>query len=123
MPGRRSRDPRRRPAQAAPLAPPVAQDLPAQAQLVAVPLRLALTDHPDDEASNALLYEGAPWSVRLAAKLLREAALGPQSAWWPYLQVHAVLRCAALCCAALRCALGACSCLWPALGMAAARRG
>lgn len=42
--------------------------------LATVPLRVALTDHPDDEESNALLYPDAPWSVRLACKLLRERA-------------------------------------------------
>ncbi|PNH12682.1 hypothetical protein TSOC_000380, partial [Tetrabaena socialis] len=52
-----------------------------------VPLRLALTDHPADEESNQLMYEGAPWSVRLACKLLRNKALGPQSPWHAYIQV------------------------------------
>ena len=32
--------------------------------------------------------QGAPWSVRLSAKLLREVAAGPASPWWPYLQVR-----------------------------------
>ena len=34
-----------------------------------------------------LLIQGAPWSVRLSTKLLRDVALGPQSPRWPYLQV------------------------------------
>lgn len=52
-----------------------------------VPLRLALTEHPSDEESNTLVYDGAPWSVRLAAKLLRLRAAGSASPWYPYLQV------------------------------------
>ncbi|KAG2440536.1 hypothetical protein HYH02_010414 [Chlamydomonas schloesseri] len=52
-----------------------------------VPLRLALTDHPGDEESNALLYEGAPWSVRLACKLLRHKAAGAASPWSAYVKV------------------------------------
>ena len=42
--------------------------------LLIVPLRLAIADHADDEESNRLVYPGAPWSVRLACKLLREKA-------------------------------------------------
>jgi len=55
--------------------------------LLVVPLRLALTDFPEDEESNKLLYEDAPWSVRLSAKLLRQVTQGRQSPWYPYLQV------------------------------------
>ncbi|KAK9835876.1 hypothetical protein WJX74_009976 [Apatococcus lobatus] len=55
-------------------------------QLVRLPLRLALTDHPGDEESNQLVYEGAPWSVRLAAKLLREASKQDASPWFPFIQ-------------------------------------
>jgi len=53
--------------------------------LARVPLRLALADHPGDEESNALVYEGAPWSVRLACRLLRERARGAASPWRRYL--------------------------------------
>ncbi|GLI65350.1 hypothetical protein VaNZ11_008899 [Volvox africanus] len=52
-----------------------------------VPLRLALTDHPGDAESNQLLYPGAPWSVRLACKLLRHLAAGKRSPWAPYIKV------------------------------------
>ncbi|GAB4820987.1 hypothetical protein N2152v2_008033 [Parachlorella kessleri] len=55
--------------------------------LLRVPLRLALSDHPSDEDSNALVYQGAPWSVRLAAKLLRLRRTGATCPWHPYLQV------------------------------------
>ena len=44
-------------------------------------------DVPDDAESNSLLEPGSPWAVRLACKLLRERERGPQSPWWPYLQV------------------------------------
>ncbi|GFR41331.1 hypothetical protein Agub_g2016, partial [Astrephomene gubernaculifera] len=30
-------------------------------EVLRVPLRLALTEHPGDQESNTLLYEGAPW--------------------------------------------------------------
>ncbi|GIL72494.1 hypothetical protein Vretifemale_2854, partial [Volvox reticuliferus] len=52
-----------------------------------VPLRLALTDHSEDAESNQLLYPGAPWSVRLACKLLRHLAAGKRSPWAPYIKV------------------------------------
>ena len=65
----------------------IMQDVPAGAVVLEVPLSLALTDHPDDAESNSLLEPGSPWAVRLACKLLRERARGPQSPWWPYLQV------------------------------------
>ena len=52
-----------------------------------MPLRLAITDHPSDEESNTLVYQGAPWSVRLAAKLLRMRRAGVASPWHAYLQV------------------------------------
>ncbi|KAG2497988.1 hypothetical protein HYH03_004247 [Edaphochlamys debaryana] len=55
--------------------------------LLEVPLRLALTDHPGDEESNTLLYEGAPWSVRLSCRLLRHRAAGKASPWAPYVRV------------------------------------
>ncbi|GAX76985.1 hypothetical protein CEUSTIGMA_g4432.t1 [Chlamydomonas eustigma] len=63
------------------------QDLKAGETLFRVPLKLALTDFPEDEESNALLYKGAPWSVRLSAKLLRQVAAGSSCPYWPYLQV------------------------------------
>jgi len=56
-------------------------------ELMRIPLRIALTDHPEDEASNSMLYQGAPWSVRLAAKVLRERALGAGSPWRRYIAV------------------------------------
>lgn len=52
-----------------------------------MPLRIALADHPYDADSNALLHESAPWSARLAARLLREDALAAASQWRPYLDV------------------------------------
>lgn len=67
------------------------QDIAEGEQLVRLPLRLALTDHPGDEESNQLVYEGAPWSVRLAAKLLREAAKSEASPWFPFIQVRLFL--------------------------------
>lgn len=56
-------------------------------ELMRIPLRLAITDHPDDEESNALVFPEAPWSVRLACKLLREFRKGKASPYWPYLTV------------------------------------
>jgi hypothetical protein len=50
-----------------------------------IPLRLAITDDPDDEESNTLVGKDAPWSVRLACKLLRLRSQGPNSPWSPYL--------------------------------------
>eukprot|EP00798_Chlamydomonas_sp_ICE-L_P001034 gene1034-3895_t len=55
--------------------------------LLRIPLRMALIDFPEDEATNKLMYDGAPWSVRLAAKLLREVEKGVDSPWLPYLLV------------------------------------
>ena len=52
-----------------------------------VPLRLAITDDPDDEESNELVGADAPWSVRLACKILRMASNGNESPWAPYLRV------------------------------------
>ena len=65
----------------------ITQDIPEGDVVIRVPMRLALSDFPGDETSEGLVYEGAPWSVRLAARLLRERALGAASAWYPYLQV------------------------------------
>jgi hypothetical protein len=50
-----------------------------------IPLRLAITDDPDDGESNTLVGKDAPWSVRLACKLLRLKSQGPASPWYPYL--------------------------------------
>jgi SET domain len=50
-----------------------------------IPLRLAITDDPDDEESNALLGKDSLWSVRLACKLLRLKSQGANSPWFPYL--------------------------------------
>lgn len=52
-----------------------------------VPLRLAITDSPDDEESNALEHAGAPWSVQIACKLLRMRAEGDACPWKPYIDV------------------------------------
>lgn len=52
-----------------------------------VPLKMAVTDHEEDEEGNALVYRGAPWSVRLAAKVLRLRAQGAACPWYPYVQV------------------------------------
>ena len=37
------------------------------------------------------MFEGAPWSLRLACKLLREKAKGSASPYHPYLQVLLML--------------------------------
>jgi len=50
-----------------------------------IPLRLAITDNPDDEESNTFVGKDAPWSVRLACKLLRLKSQGAASPWSPYL--------------------------------------
>lgn len=52
--------------------------------LVKVPFALAITEHAADAESNQLLYEGAPGSVRLACKLLRQVKSG-KSELAPYL--------------------------------------
>ncbi|KAK9805479.1 hypothetical protein WJX72_000563 [[Myrmecia] bisecta] len=62
-------------------------DIPKGQVIMRVPLRLALVDHEDDLEAKAALYAEAPWSVRLAAKLLRELAKGHESPWAAYLQV------------------------------------
>ncbi|KAJ9526145.1 hypothetical protein QJQ45_009581 [Haematococcus lacustris] len=63
------------------------RDIAAGEVVLRVPLRLALTDHAADRESNRLVYEDAPWSVRLATKLLREVGKGRTSPWFPYLRV------------------------------------
>eukprot|EP00892_Ulva_mutabilis_P001471 jgi/Ulvmu1/11324/UM074_0039.1 len=55
--------------------------------IVQVPLRIALADHPFDQESNQLLSPEAPWSARLACRLLRESARGKDSQWLPYIKV------------------------------------
>ena len=75
--------------------PPALQAVPAGQVLLRVPLHLALTDHADDKEGHELTYEGAPWSVRLAAKLLKERAKGSDSPWAPYLQVGGTRACRA----------------------------
>ena len=50
-----------------------------------VPLRIALTDHTADAESNELLAADAPWSARLAARLLRERAKGASSPYSAYI--------------------------------------
>ena len=55
--------------------------------LARVPLRLAMTDHADDEESNALLGAGSHWATRLAAKLLRHRAKGDATVWARVIQV------------------------------------
>ncbi|KAL3147314.1 hypothetical protein ABBQ32_002799 [Trebouxia sp. C0010 RCD-2024] len=63
------------------------QDIEAGTTVLHLPLRLAITDHTQDQESNDLVYEDVPWSLRLACKLLREKAKGSASPWHPYLQV------------------------------------
>lgn len=63
------------------------QPIAAGQRLLALPLRLALTDYAGDPDAAAVGLEDAPWAVRLAAKLLREVQQGPASQWAPYLQV------------------------------------
>ncbi|KAL0050877.1 hypothetical protein WJX82_009288 [Trebouxia sp. C0006] len=63
------------------------QDIKAGTVLLHLPLRLAITDHPADPESNEVMFEDAPWSLRLACKLLREKAKGSASPYHPYLQV------------------------------------
>lgn len=59
--------------------------------LASVPLHLAITDHPDDEESNAIFASSnnaiAPWSVRLACKILRMKYQGYDCPWFPYISV------------------------------------
>ncbi|GMH33156.1 hypothetical protein BSKO_00990 [Bryopsis sp. KO-2023] len=54
--------------------------------VVRLPLRLAIVDVTDDLDDGVEFYEGAPWSVRLACKLLRLKSEGFQCPWYPYLQ-------------------------------------
>eukprot|EP00210_Caulerpa_lentillifera_P001505 g1443.t1 len=51
-----------------------------------IPMKIVIADHQDDEETNKLVYKGAPYSVRLACKLLREKALAEESSWYPYIQ-------------------------------------
>ena len=71
-------------------APTVIQAAERGETLLRVPLRLAIKDHPSDEESNRLVYDGAPWNVRLAAKLLRKLRDGPFSSWEPYMKVGCI---------------------------------
>jgi hypothetical protein len=55
--------------------------------LLVVPMRIALVDAaaaPQQPDAAAPFYEGAPWSVRLASRLLRELNAGQRSPWAPY---------------------------------------
>jgi hypothetical protein len=55
--------------------------------LLKVPLRLAIVDYPGgavDDTDHPPPFEGAPWSARLAARLLRLRAAGAASPWAPY---------------------------------------
>ena len=63
------------------------QHIEAGERVLRIPLSIAITDHAGDEVSNKLIYNGAPWAVRLACKILREKAKGFSSPWHPYLQV------------------------------------
>jgi len=67
--------------------------------LLAVPLRLAIAHYaasapaaasppgsPPSPDSPYCYYPGAPWSVRLASRLLREAGAGPRSPWSAYVR-------------------------------------
>ncbi len=53
-----------------------------------MPLRLGIVDWAEDPDAAVRGLSGAPWSVRLAAKLLREVALGEDSYWTPYIKVR-----------------------------------
>lgn len=64
------------------------QHIQAGETVLRIPLSIAITDHMGDQESNKLIYKGAPWAVRLACKILREKAKGPNSPWHLYLQVH-----------------------------------
>ena len=57
-----------------------------------MPMRLALTDHADDQESNALLGRGRHGDVRLAARLLRHKAAGDASPWAPFIRVLPLLQ-------------------------------
>lgn len=65
------------------------QNVGAEQILLRVPLKVAITDYEDDDESNSLVYEDAPWGERLACKVLRERARGEESPWFPYMQVGA----------------------------------
>ena len=55
-------------------------------QLLIVPLRLAIFDDPSDPENLANApYEGAPWSIRLAWKLIKLKEDGESCPWWSYL--------------------------------------
>lgn len=64
------------------------QDIAAGQRVMAIPLRLAINDYVDDPDAACFGLSDAPWSVRLAAKLLREVAKGAASPWAAYLQVN-----------------------------------
>lgn len=55
--------------------------------LLSIPLRLAITDYPDDKAGNEALGRGSPSNLRLALKLLQQHKAGEASQWFPFLQV------------------------------------
>jgi hypothetical protein len=54
--------------------------------LLVVPLRLALVDARPQQQPPSPYYDGSPWSVRLASRLLREASLGANSPWSAYVR-------------------------------------
>lgn len=68
---------------------PIAKDTP----VFKVPMHLAIADQtaeaPEGSSGDGApaLYEGAPWSVRLAARLLQLRGEGEACPWYPYIQV------------------------------------
>ena len=64
------------------------QDASKGETLLSIPLRLALTDHANDEAGNQALGRGSPSNLRLALKLLQQVQEGTKSQWYPFIQVR-----------------------------------
>jgi hypothetical protein len=62
-----------------------AQDTPKGDALLVVPMRIALVDAGGGGSDGGpALYPNAPWSVRLASRLLRERLAAERSPWHPY---------------------------------------
>ena len=66
---------------------PGVQDFVQGQELFTVPMRLALSEVWPKEDCEAACSAGLP-HTRLAAKLLRQKALGSSSAWQPYIAVR-----------------------------------
>lgn len=72
---------------------PIAKDT----AVLKVPMHLAIADQTAEAPAGSgdsapagegpALYEGAPWSVRLAARLLQLRGEGAACPWYPYIQV------------------------------------